>query len=165
MFPQKPGPLSLKIFISWVPSYNGKYRCGCVPWKAQSNCHPVFRVLFCHFKRESVSGQCTVSGKKLVLAPSLRLDVFFWLPEMGIFKSEVPRCQPAPLGLFVLASTVVAHLVTNIWRPEMARIPVHCTSQSELRLARNRRGNVGPRPRPNQCWAGLGSDQLFRMPA
>lgn len=125
MFPQKPGPLSLKIFISWVPSYNGKYRCGCVPWKAQSNCHPVFRVLFCHFKRESVSGQCTVSGKKLVLAPSLRLGVFFWLPEMGIFKSEVPRCQPAPLGLFVLASTIAAHLVTNIWRPEMARIPVH----------------------------------------
>lgn len=38
MFLQKPGPLSLKIFISWVLNYNSKYRCSYVPLKAQPKC-------------------------------------------------------------------------------------------------------------------------------
>lgn len=67
MFPQKPGPLSSKIFISWIPSYNSKYRCHCVTFKDNQIQYKVQDTL-CHFKMYSVIQKWAVTMKRRELA-------------------------------------------------------------------------------------------------
>lgn len=132
MFPQKPGLLSLKIFISWVLSYNSKYRCSCLTLKAQPNCSTIFRALLCHFKTWC---HLKVGNYEETVTGSHSVAQCFQFPEKVILKSQVMHCQHAHLcNLFWLPKFLITWLQTSEGKQEPR---FHCKSQSKLLLAKN----------------------------